>query len=131
MNSEELFNEAIILAERVTKFRAKQIEWDYLSRKKTLELLLNDSLYPSNCDGQTRWNIASTHANLELKEDESELATYLDDEESYLMGIKARNEAVIAAGWADAFEDRRSFMRKIEETRQKELEGGDATNDNS
>lgn len=124
--SEVIYEEALRLEQRVAAhhLRAKEIE---LMQRRRAMALFNDTHYQTAADSDTRWTLAINQANLDLHDEFPELCAEHEEENARLEGLRARNEAVVAAGWANQFE-REEWLRTMRQRQSSEaraLEAGD------
>lgn len=100
-DTDAIYAEAIDLQDRVEVFEQRRLEFTRLRRDKELELLSNGFL--PDAAAEIRLAAVCLRASQILEEEHADLFKFLDEEHSALAAINARNEGIVAAGWAEQF----------------------------
>lgn len=111
-DTDAIYAEAIELQSRVEVYEERRLEFMRLARDIQLELLESD--YLANVDGEVRIEAIGLRSNQIMQERHPDLFKYLDNEASAFAAIRARNDSIVAAGWAEQFAHN-SWSRSLRE----------------
>lgn len=100
-DTDVIYQEAIDLQERVEIYQSRRISFLRLVRDRKLDLLERGMFNDLSPDAQLEAIDLKVNQLLEIEY--PEVFDFLDSESAKLAAINARNEAIVAAGWAETF----------------------------
>lgn len=122
-----LYREAMDLGPLVEEYNNRLTAWKREEQQRVLDLLV--SSFSIDLKGEERVYACRLEANGQMQVAHPEEAAWLDRTNAYVDGIKSRNEAIIAAGWAEAFASSREQRGgyRIEIVDKPKLEEGESS----